>query len=102
MIKESKNVGCASAAYQHLFIALSAILFFFFTVAAGKDAYDQVQLPPPAVAAAAALKVPEVAMQPRLGLQLDSARLSPVDSAQQLDKKADSKGTILPDTPFRV
>ncbi|BDA49891.1 probable cytochrome b561 and DOMON domain-containing protein At3g25 [Coccomyxa sp. Obi] len=82
--------------YQHLFIALSAILFFFFSVAAGKDAYDQVGLPPPAVAMAAAAKLPELGKLPEAALQpprrgsiefaatLDSARVSPSGSSVKL------------------
>ena len=77
---------CA-AAYQHLFVILSAILFFFFSVAAGKDAYDQVRLPPPAVTEAAAAKLHEFALQPLDGnspSQLDSARVSPSNSTGKL------------------
>ncbi len=90
MILVLANVALmCSAAYQHLFIALSAVLFFFFSVAVGKDAYDQVGLPPPAVAMAAAAKLPEAALQPpRRGSvelnTLDSARVSPSGSNTKL------------------
>ncbi|CAL8465580.1 g5116 [Coccomyxa elongata] len=79
--------------YQHLFIALSAVLFFFFSVAVGKDAYDQVGLPPPAVAMAAAAKLPVIGKLPEAAPQppcrgsieiagnLDSARVSPSNSS---------------------
>ncbi|EIE22951.1 hypothetical protein COCSUDRAFT_41963 [Coccomyxa subellipsoidea C-169] len=73
--------------YQHLFVILSAILFFFFSVAAGKDAYDQVRLPPPAVTEAAAAKLHEFALQPLGGnfpSQLDSACVSPSSSAGKI------------------
>lgn len=93
---------CAIA-YQHLFILLSAILFFFFAVAAGKDAYDQTPLPPPAVAEEASVKLHEEAARKlhEIGMpqhnrkavkQLDSACVSPTRSTDKLADGDSEKG----------